>query len=201
MMFRSFVHCTAVIATTILVMSPGARAVQIDPADARGIRLYGAELALLGFLKIHDGFTIEDRTVIEFDVSQLASEIPLATLDLGIQNQDPGGPAGIIDVFTYVGDGEIVPEEFYAGTWFTSFVFNDEQGLISVDVTPAVQGHINNGDPFIGFRLSTETADRYALGSLVHLPEPVLTIIPEPGTLLMCILSVSLLARRRRKES
>lgn len=173
--------------------------VQIDPADARGIRLYQGELYMLNGLSIHNGVAIHDRTAIEFDISTLPAAIALATLDLGIQNQDPGGPVGVIDVFTYEGDGVIAPEEFYAGDWTLSFPHNGPPGVVSVDVTSIIQDAVDVGQTYVGFRLSTETNDRYFLGAIVGLPDPVLTVIPEPAVATMLAIgSVSLLFRRRR---
>jgi hypothetical protein len=91
---------------------------------------------------------------------------------IGRVSIDPGGPPGIIDVFTYSGDGMITADEFFAGTLFTSFS-NNGSGTVSVDVTEAVRASESN---FLGFRLSTTTSDRYDLGSIAGLPEPTLRI-------------------------
>jgi hypothetical protein len=113
----------------------------------------------------------EDRTVLEFDISELGG-IEQAILVLPLRNLNSGGPIGIIDVFTHSGDGTITADEFFAGTLFTSFA-NNGDGTASVDVTEAVQASESN---FLGFRLSTTTSDRYDLGSLAGLPEPTLRI-------------------------
>ena len=70
-------------------------------------------------------------------------------------------------------------------TPFTSFVGENgpEYGYISIDVTSAVQDILTAGAQFIGFRLSTETDDRFELGRCIGVPEPVLTVVPEPASL------------------
>jgi hypothetical protein len=96
-----------------------------------------------------------------------------------LDNIDDGGSEGIIDVFTYSGDGTITADEFFAGTLFTRFV-NNGDGTVSVDVTAAAQASVSAGDNFLGFRLSTTTGDRYFLGSIVGLPDPTLRITGPP---------------------
>jgi hypothetical protein len=145
----------------------------ISPTAAAGIRLIFTmdppDPFLLSFLAIKA--ITEDRTVLEFDISELGA-IEQAILDLPLSNIDPCGPPGIIDVFTYSGDGMITADEFFAGTLFTSFS-NNGSGTVSVDVTEAVRASESN---FLGFRLSTTTSDRYDLGSIAGLPEPTLRI-------------------------
>jgi hypothetical protein len=184
----------------ILLISPAlAIEISINPTDARGIRNFGYGPFLLDFLSI-DYFT-EDRTVIEFDLSSIGQSTPLsATLDLGIVNWDPSPPDGIIDVFTFKGDGVVTDNEYYAGepNPFTHLVVGDVRELVRCDVTLAVQTSVTAGNQFLGFRLSTTTMDRYFLGDIVFRPEPVLTVVPEPITLLLLGLgSLALLKKRR----
>jgi hypothetical protein len=157
--------------STTLTVQPDL--VVISPTAAAGIRLIFTgdpkDPFLLSFLSIMA--ITEDRTVLEFDISELGG-IEQAILVLPLRNLDSGGPIGIIDVFTYSGDGTITADEFFAGTLFTSFA-NNGDGTASVDVTEAVQASESN---FLGFRLSTTTSDRYDLGSLAGLPEPTLRI-------------------------
>jgi hypothetical protein len=188
----------------ISVLSAPAVAASINPTDARGIRKqdwWG--LSLLGFLAINNQHTstywAEDRTVLEFDVSSLSgTPLELVTLDLGMENGWPGPPDGIIDVFTFTGDGIVTADEFFAGgpAPFMSVVVGDVDGIVKFDVTSAVQTAVMAGDRFIGFRLSTETLDNYFLGGIVQLPEPVLTVVPEPVTLLLLGLGGILLRRK-----
>jgi hypothetical protein len=158
-----------------------AQDLMLPPTDARGIRqLPGQNPFLLNFLAINR--SIEDRTVLEFDVRGLSGGVPMATLDLDLRNEDPGGPAGIIDVFTFAGTGTVTPNLFGAGTFLTRFA-NSQSGLEEVDVTAAVQAAVAAGEPFLGFRLSTTTSARFFLGPPFTPAGPTLTIVPEPATL------------------
>jgi hypothetical protein len=171
------------------------------PTDAKGIRqLPGQNPFLLNFLSINQ--SIEDRTVIEFDVRGLPGTLPTTTLDLDLLNEDPGGPVGFIDVFTFAGTGTVTPGLFSAGTFFTSFS-NNQSGLERVDVTAAVQAAVTAGEPFLGFRLSTLTSDRFFIGPPFRPTGPTLTVVPEPSTVVLFGLgTLALLAYgwRRREQ-
>jgi len=56
---------------------------------------------------------------------------------------------------------------------------------VSIEVTSVVQTAIASGDQFIGFRLSTETDDMFFMGYSIGVPDPVLTVVPEPATFLL----------------
>ncbi len=184
-----------------------ATVITISPVDAKGIRFIEAQYFVVSYLNVKTSPMLEDRTLLEFNVSGLSGTILLATLDLSFGNLDyPEPPDGIIDVFTYVGDGVVIADEFYAGgtTPFVSFVGeNDPEygygyGYISIDVTSAVQDVLTAGEEFIGFRLSTETDDRFTVGWSIGVPDPVLTVVPEPGTIALLGLGALLLRRRRK---
>ena len=147
----------------------------INSTDARGIRDDGGGPFLLAFLAVKAG--TEDRTVLEFDISGLSGTLPPITLDLDLVNIDPGPPDGVMDVFVFTGDGVVTPDEFFAGgpTPFTSFVAATD-ALYPVDVTAAAQAAVDVGDSFIGFRLSTTDTDRFWLGSVLALAEPIITV-------------------------
>ncbi len=153
-----------------------AAAQDIAAADARGIRtISGQGPLLLTFLAVKRTSTpLDDRTVAEFPLAPVAGPHTYA-LVLGMEDLDPGAPAGTVDVYWYVGDGVVTAEEFNAGTLTTSFPC-DGNGVFSVDVTAAVGQALALHAPFVGFRLSTVTADRYFLGSIAGQPEPVLRI-------------------------
>lgn len=147
-----------------------AQSVRVDPADVRGIRDLGSGPFLLGFLAIKAG--TEDRTVMEFQTPTMNFPPPWAYLELGISNIDPGPPDGVIDVFIYTGDGVVHPSEFYAGGYYSSFIYNDGPGLAQVDVTGALQ----LTGRYLGVRLSTITPDRFWLGAIISQPDPVLVV-------------------------
>lgn len=157
-----------------------AKAVQvtIEPTDVRGVRYINMRLILLSFLAIKP--ITEDRTVLEFDVSGISGMLQLATVDLWYNDQDLEPSDGIIDVFTFIGDGVVTPDEFYAGgpDPFTSVTAIGE--FASIDVTSAVQDARRSRAQFAGFRLSTENGF-FFLGSIVLKPEPVMTVVYEPA--------------------
>jgi hypothetical protein len=153
------------------------------PTDAQGIRqLPGQSPALLTFLSINQ--SIEDRTVLEFDLRGLAPGVASAVLSLELRNLGPA--PGAIDVFTFAGTGTVTPDLFNAGSFFTS-VGTNPVGLntVAVDVTAAVEAAVEAGDTFLGFRLSTATSDRYLLGPPYTPAGPTLDVsaVPEPASL------------------
>jgi hypothetical protein len=166
--------------------SPNGISWVILPTDIRGIRRIGSDdPIMLAFLSIQ--LSNEDRVAMEVAIDQFTGTIRMATLDLPISNRDEGGDAGIIDVCPYSdtsdppsdpsgADGVIVKEEFWAGSKTTDFESNDYRLLSYVDVLGSVQTAVTGGRPFIGFRLSTVTADRFEMGSIMSLTEPTMTI-------------------------
>ncbi len=152
----------------LLVIQKPIQAIEILPSDARGIRLFpGGEPLLLDFLDVKN--PTEDRTVLEYDVGQLAlDEISSVQLIIEAGNIDSGGTPGFIDVFTFSGDGIVNPNDFFAGSFFTTFESSNLLDIVSIDVTELAINSLAIGNPFLGFRLSTTTPDRYSIceGSL-----------------------------------
>ncbi len=151
----------------------------LAPADVRGIRKgTTGDPMLLAFLAIKD--VTEDRTVMEFPLGELPETIAMATLDLPLDNLDPGGAAGVIDVYdyTYGANGVISADEFYSGSMHTSFLFNEDRGFAYPDVMSPVEDAVTGGYGHIGFRLSTTTSDRYWVGPNAGggMPNPTLTV-------------------------
>jgi hypothetical protein len=185
----------------LLISSAPAIGISINPTDASGIRIIGSMGPLmLSFLDVKKNSQLDDRVVIEFDVSRLSGTFPVVTLDVGIENIDPGLPDGIINIFTFTGDGVVTANDFYAGgpSPFTSVKVGDVRGLVSFDVTSAVQTAVTAGDQFIGFKLSTNTTDRYSFGSSIGLSGPMLTVTPEPATLLLLGLGAAIIRKKQK---
>jgi len=133
----------------------------------------------------------------------------MASLLVGLDNFDEGGDIGIIDLYKFVGRGTVIPDDFSAGTLFTSFPFNDDRGTVAVDVTVAVQEAVELGNQFLSFRLYTNTNDRYFLGSIVGFSPPELVVaenlsVPEPsstwGLLTFGALGVGSVLKRKQKQ-
>lgn len=159
----------------------------LDPADAHGIRNIGGETLLLDFLSVMNG--TEDRTVLEFDIRALGGTPWLAMLHLYVGNLDDEPPDGVIDVYAFNGDGIVTIDEFWAGGPTPAASVVCGQGLVTVDVTSAVRASAAAGAEFVGFRLSTQTGDRYGLGSISGQPEPVLAVAVTSPDLSWCRLS------------
>ncbi len=168
----------ALVAAAITAAALPAVAEDIVPADSRGIRIIGSKgPLLLTFLAVKKTSTpLDDRTVCEFPLASVPAPPDSAALVLGISDLDPGGPPGVIDIYVYEADGVVAASEFFAGSFSTSFECN-ANGVFVVDVTPAVSAAVTAGWAYVGFRLSTVTADRYFLGSIVGQPEPLLRVL------------------------
>jgi hypothetical protein len=142
-----------------------------------------------------------DVTVTEFDLAGIIRKDFPITLDIWYDNIDEGLPDGIIDIYVYSGDGVVTVDDFDAGTLFTSFTainnsthiidfggpYEYSCGYASIDVTSIVLAMLDYDDTYLGIRLSTETSDRYNIGDMCALPNPVLTIIPEPATICLFV--------------
>ncbi len=165
--------------------------------DGQGIRrLSGGTLGFLNVFAVKLT-SFEDRTVLEYPLSSLQGAVTEAYLDLWISNFDPGGAVGVIDVYAYEADGEIVLSEFFSGTYFTSFAANSQPNFVSVDITGLIGGAVMDGWSHIGFRLSTFGLDRFLLGSAVLAPEPRLRVIPEPASAACFVVVLVALASHR----
>jgi hypothetical protein len=139
--------------------------------DGKGIRNLGEGPFLLDFLAIKAG--TEDRVVLEYDIERLGRHVDYMTLKIPVYNLDKHSGPGIIDVFAFKGDGEIKPSDFYAGKRIGRTKAPGSNS-VRVDVTKAVQAALDADQQFIGFRLSTKTADRYFLGDIAGLQNPTL---------------------------
>ena len=177
--------------------------VTIYPEEARGIcGFHNGEgpITLFNSLSILKGTENRRVSVLEYDVSGLSGKQQPVMLNLWLDNIDEGSPEGIIDVFTFVGDGVVTADDFYAGglTPFISFIGEDYFCRVTIDVTSVIQDILAANEEFIGFKLSTETMDRFNMGRVCMLPDPVLTVVPEPASVLLLALGGLTLIRRRQ---
>lgn len=187
-----------------LASVPPAFAGFIDPADARGIRKdTGMDPILLGGLVVKKGNFFEDRTVLEFPLAPFGATVPPTTLEVFGRNLDPFFATGVLDVFVFVADGVVTTDDFFQGGPAPDFQ-HETVGVLfqtSMDVTAEIQALVDAGESYIGFRLSTETLDRYNIGAFGGVPEPRLNLIPEPFTLLLLPAAATLLPRRKSKRT
>jgi hypothetical protein len=137
-----------------------------------------------GDVKNNRGF--EDRTFLVYDLSSFTDpdNIKAAHLNLGIRNQDSGGPSGVIDISSdWLENDSLPPEAFWWGDLLQAFPADDPGRIYEVEVTKFIRDGVNRkGPPFAFFRLSTESLDRYFVGPGVGFPVPTLTVtVPEPS--------------------
>ena len=204
---RQFVFILAIL--MMAVYGASASEVTINPVDAKGI-YYESQGFIIDSLSVRKNSIYENRSLLEFDVSGLSVTVPHTTLDLsydkfydGVHYVPPS--RSIIDVFVYSGDGIITMADFFAGGSepFTSFIGDDGYelgyGYTRVDVTPVIQAAVAAGEQYVGFRLSTETDADFSFGWCVGLPDPVLTVTPEPATILLFGLGVLAMRKRVRE--
>ena len=205
--------------TFFLTLSSGAFGLTINAVDLDCFRgenenLYESSTLLISY-GVWENWVFDDRVFLEYDISGLSlaagDTVTLDIVDMVVS--DPGGSVGVVDVYSYYGDGEIGVDDFDAGgnDAFYSFYAPGEYaereilgeivtGYLeseSIVVTDIILDAIADNQQYVGFRLSTLTSDRYALGVNL-LPVPVLTVVPEPCTLALLGLG-GLLIKRKRK--
>jgi uncharacterized repeat protein (TIGR02543 family) len=149
----------------------------IEKTAGTGIRLIGGNLLLLTFLAVKAG--TEDQSALEYDLTGFSYPVSSATLDIYIDNLDPGPPDGVMDFYTYEGDGVIDTSEFYAGSLYAQVTSTDDS-FTHVDFKAAVNAALQNGWTYLGVRISTVTADRYWIDGAITgsgFPEPILTVV------------------------
>jgi hypothetical protein len=148
------------------------------------------------FASNYPSLSIEDRGVIEFDISSLAAPVGLATIDFTIALNSGVAPS-IYELYGYEGDGDVslTSGDFDAGTMIPGSGFtitNEAVGtVISVDVTSSINSLIGLSAVYAGFNLRHQPMTVYDefeyLGASnwegITSPYPVLEVsaVPVPA--------------------
>jgi hypothetical protein len=153
----------------IAISLPATAAVNINPEEMRGLRngpvTEGATL-LLDFSAVKT--PTEDRTVAHFDISGLTNDFISATLNIGINNIDPGAPQGTLDVYSFTGDGTVSIDEWALGSLFHTFSGIDgEVQTLTINIDTLLSSAITGGATYLSFNLRTTDSDRYWLNSTI----------------------------------
>jgi hypothetical protein len=198
------VLCVASLAFALAITASPVSAAALLPTAGTGIRDFGGGPFLLDFLAVKK--VTEDRAALEFDLTGLTGPISSAPLDFGIKDIDPDDGEGVLDIFTYVGNGAIEPTDFFAGVFFNGFDLDQVNGLVHLDVTGPVNSAIAGEAPFLGFRLSTVEFSRFDIGSSsgIGLSDPTLTVVPEPSGIVLTGVGVivgGVFAQRRSRNA
>ncbi len=95
-----------------------------------------------------NGFIVEQRAVLEFDIAQLTQPVGHADLNLAITS---GAPTPLtVSVYMYAGDGTVTLSDFAAGSLATSFSYTG-QSQVTLDVTTALNSLIASHAAYAGF--------------------------------------------------
>lgn len=160
-------------------------------------------------------FGVEDRSVIEFDMSTLGSSVNSAFLNLVLTKND-GDPIEALtyDVYSFAGDGTVGlsnPSDFNAGTFANSFTITNESvgSVISLDMTSQINALLANGDPYAAFNIRFNGAEpdvnRFTwlsgFNDGTNIPTLSFSAVPEPSTyaaIALSVLGIGIALRRRK---
>jgi hypothetical protein len=92
---------------------------------------------------------MEDRGIIEFDISGLSGPVFKSVLRLEVYAATGPYPFSI-DVFAYSGDGVLAIDDWNRGTLLTSFQYAGEE-IVLLDVTSAIRSLVASGASYAGF--------------------------------------------------
>jgi hypothetical protein len=109
----------------------------------------------------------EDRSIVEFDISQFPTDVMSARLEFDSKTLDPGGPSTRIQVYIFDGNGVADLSDFSR----TETLFGEDFGANddapksqSYDVTSQLENARTRGVSFLGFLLlAADTNDRFDL--------------------------------------
>ncbi len=153
-----------------------------QPTDFTGLRSSdgGSNVLLLVFSAVNP--VNEDRTIAHYDITGLSGVQPTTTLYIPVLNQDSGFAGGIIEVYSFAGDGVVSTDEWAVGTLFHTFSNIDGARLtLSVDITSLLQSAVDSGDNYLSFNFRAGAGtDRFFLGSSFSLDDPTISSPPPP---------------------
>lgn len=129
----------------------------VEPCDLQGIMLcYGSyRFRFPGLASTPDGSS-GVHTVAEFEITAFRGEIRHVSFVVVVRNGSPGGDVGEIQLFTYIGDGQVRLMEYWACCYHSAVQMNDGGPAVPVefDVTSFVLDAVAAGRTYAGFRLS-----------------------------------------------
>jgi len=197
------VRCTTLAAVVIgvgLWVRAGADTLPLD--DFRSLRNGG--VLTFASAKLYT----EDRVLMHFYTGDLSGPVPKATLLIPTANWDytyapTPDYVGIVNLYTFSGDGIVSRDEWNAGTLFeTVGGLTEPNLLLEFDVTSLLQGVVDSGGQYLSFNLRAGSRARFWFGYSVGLPNPSITIstipVPSAATLLASALAAGLLGLRRK---
>jgi hypothetical protein len=116
----------------------------------------------------------EDRSLVEFDISQFPTDVMSARLDFDSTTLDPGGPSTRIAVYIYDGNGVADLADFTRTQTLFAEDFGANDNLHkshSFDVTSQLENARSRGVHFLGFlMLAEDTNDRFDLIASTDMP-------------------------------
>jgi hypothetical protein len=107
---------------------------------------------------------LEDRGIIEFDISKLSGRIKGAKLNLKVFASTGPYPFAV-NVYAYPGDGLLSTSDWDRGTLLTTFSYAG-QTSVTLEVTAALRALVASGATFAGFNF------RFAVPSPISLNGP-----------------------------
>ena len=128
-----------------------------------------------------NGGGVQDRAVIEFDISSLTNPLSLATLDLTELNNLLG--TRTFSVYGYTGDGALGTGDYLLGTSLGSFDLTGPS-TVHFDVTAFVNAQIALNDPlhFVGFQVVWASPAESAFASFGNISTSMPTLTYATAT-------------------